>query len=599
MLFWVRTVGFQFVWDDEFFIVNLESIRSFKNLPAQFTQLSAQADMSENFPLFRPLRNLHYTLLFTLGGGEPPKPWLFHLANVLWHTAGVLLFFSVARQIYRRLFPQVDPLRHSIAGFIAAAAFAVHPVVTEVVSWAKCLDDLMATTFTLATLRLLLLDTLSAKRYTVALAVFAIAVYSKESAVPFAGVIFLVFYYLRGETFKLSFIKSAGFVAVGLLHLVHHHLVVGRISQVSPLSGSRWQTLVDMFPTVPIYLRLFFGGPPFHSDYSFQTGRYALLSAPVICGAVILALVIAVILFTLARSSRGDEAQLPVRCSAPLTPAGVLAGMGLTWVLLLMLPVSNLIPMLQYMAERFFYLPMLGGLLLLPVVVLTMNRWRVGAALLGILILGWGVIAWDRAAIWRDEVTLFVQSALESPRSARLEDNAVGAVLRLPHMQFLYQAMGQKPKRNAPKLQPTASESHWPAIKSTLAELLRMFPQNSSVMSAQGTFYLLQKNPREAVPWFAKAAQLRPKDARQWSNLGQAHFDAQQLDQAQSALLQALQLDPNCLNALRSLSSLYWQQNDFTKALEMLKKLQTLEPGNPEHPKWIKAAEDKFKAAKP
>jgi len=100
---WGHTVRFEFVWDDKFFIERLESIRSLKSIPEIFTSLAAQSSFPEGFVLFRPLRTVHYALLFRLGGGEPPKPWLFHLANVVWHGAAALLFYSVALILFGEL----------------------------------------------------------------------------------------------------------------------------------------------------------------------------------------------------------------------------------------------------------------------------------------------------------------------------------------------------------------------------------------------------------------------------------------------------------------------------------------------------------------
>src|SRR5947207_14915904 len=152
-LVWGQTVRFDFVWDDNLFITKNESIRSLKNIPAMFYSLAAQA--SETAPLFRPLRTAHFAILNAITGKPLPQPWIFHLANVVWHAVAAMLLFSVARLLVQRQFGDLSTPVRAVSLFIALG-FAIHPVTSEVVCWAKSLDDIMATVFVLAAMRFLL-----------------------------------------------------------------------------------------------------------------------------------------------------------------------------------------------------------------------------------------------------------------------------------------------------------------------------------------------------------------------------------------------------------------------------------------------------------
>src|SRR6185436_5946586 len=94
----------------------------------------------EGFVLFRPLRTLHYAVLFALGGGDAPKPWLFHLANILWHAAASMLLYRVLLLAFEKAQENSaapDEKARKWIPLVLALAFALHPVTSEVVCWAK------------------------------------------------------------------------------------------------------------------------------------------------------------------------------------------------------------------------------------------------------------------------------------------------------------------------------------------------------------------------------------------------------------------------------------------------------------------------------
>ena len=140
LMIWGQTVTFSFVWDDEFFIWNLPSVRSLKHVPEMFYRPEAQAAHPDDFRVFRPIRTSVYALLCFLGGKETPQPWIYHLANVLCHGATAMMLYAALTLLlpcWRKDFTETETRWWS---FFIALAFAVHPVVSEVVCWAKSLD---------------------------------------------------------------------------------------------------------------------------------------------------------------------------------------------------------------------------------------------------------------------------------------------------------------------------------------------------------------------------------------------------------------------------------------------------------------------------
>src|ERR1019366_6397189 len=177
---WVQTVGFDFVWDDDFFIRDLPSIRSLRHVPEMFYRLDAQSALPEGFVLFRPIRTAHYALLYLLGGSASPQPWIYHLANVLWHGGTAMMLFAVLTLLLPQLKTTVTEAAALRRSFFIALAFPVHPVVSEVVCWAKSLDDILAAFFTLAALWQLLQPPGDKFGLWRTLLCFALALYSKE-----------------------------------------------------------------------------------------------------------------------------------------------------------------------------------------------------------------------------------------------------------------------------------------------------------------------------------------------------------------------------------------------------------------------------------
>jgi protein O-mannosyl-transferase len=524
LLLWGQTVRFDFVWDDEIYITQNMSIRSLANIPAIFSRMEAQS--SENPSVsYRPLRNTVYAVLYALDGKETdktPQPWIFHLANVLWHAAASALLFLVALLLCQRLTGGVSNAA-KLAALLIALGFAAHPVISEAVCWAKCMDDLMAGVFVLAAARSLLKWNEGGRGYVAALVWFFLAVFSKESAAPFA---LAVFFMLRGFH-RLPWRRSARltvpFLLVAFLFAACQHLVMGRTSQCAPLAGTHGQTLVNMFPVAWEYLRLLCGIPPFCADYNFmlRARPQAFLSSGVLDGVCLLLFFGALAAWLWRR------------------PDWRMCAFGLLWIALFLLPVSNLVPMMQYMAERFLYLPLMGFLLALGGVFLNCSRLRLAPAMAAAaLVVIWMGASLNRMGIWRDNLTLFVRTELEHPGIKRVENNAVSAVFLLPQISVQWET-------NA------LSRAQAEQAISTLQRARQIYPENDRLTTQLGLTEARMGRWREAVWLLELAARQKPASAESWFNLASVYQLAGQPAKAREACAEALRLDPRDEKARR------------------------------------------------
>ncbi len=516
LLLWGQTARFDFVWDDGVYITQNMSIRSLANFPKFFCRMEAQSAETPSIS-YRPLRNTFYALLYALDGKETPQPWIFHLANVLWHGAAAMLLFLVALLLCQRLTGGVSTAER-MASLLIALGFAAHPVISEAVCWAKCLDDLMAAVFVLAAARSLLQWKEGGRGYGAALVWFLLAVFAKESAAPFALAVFFLLHGFHKLPWRRSAKLAMPFLLAAFFYAACRHWVMGRSSQCPPLSGTYGQTLIDMFPVALEYWRLLWGIPPFCADYNFMVGGppHPFFSGGVL-GGVFLVLFFGALAAWLWRR-----------------PEWRMSAFGLVWMALFLLPVSNLVPMMQYMAERFLYLPLMGFLLALGGVFLNFSRFRprLAAAAAAALMVIWMGASLNRMGIWRDALTLFVRTEFEHPGIKRVEKNAVSAVLRLPQV-----AAGQTAK----KLSPEQAEE----IIATLQKARQLYPENDKLTTQLGLTEAKIGRWREAVALLELAVRQNPGFSERWYNLASVYERTGQPAKARQACAQALLLNPN------------------------------------------------------
>jgi len=165
---YANSVGNGFVFDDEFLIPAYSRTWNFSEL------------IKVLFESYRPVRNASYVIDFLVWG---PRPFGFHLMNVLIHAVNsVLVFFLV-----RRLTP-----RKGIA-VVASRIFAVNPIQTDAVSYVSGRRDILFTMFYLAAfLAYLRYRTQgSIKTFALFLGCWALSLMSKEMAVTLPLIIFI------------------------------------------------------------------------------------------------------------------------------------------------------------------------------------------------------------------------------------------------------------------------------------------------------------------------------------------------------------------------------------------------------------------------
>ncbi len=384
MAVYIGTLDASFVYDDIIYIVNNPQLEA----PWDMFQTSFPSYMGARRGLYRPLTTASLALDYGIFGLEP---YGFHLTNILLHGLCTLVAFALFRRI--------------IGGDFASAAGALllglHPARSEAVAWAVGRSERPAAPGALLAL-LLYVRIAEGKRSPIviltALAAFAFAGLSKENALALPGVLFAYELFIRkGDPWRLRLARLAPFAAV-LATIVFTRLAVlgslgpGQGQQVLPDIVMPERLLLAGWILTRYVLLIFYPGglKPHYRPLEFQDAT-ALDYLPVL-------------LFL----------------SAGLILAFTNRRFAFAWCLFFipLIPVLNLIPIGELVAERFLYFPMTGAGLAFGLAAASLGKRRKVIAFQAIATALLVVFAWCtvlQAAVWKDHFTLWSHAVLSDP----------------------------------------------------------------------------------------------------------------------------------------------------------------------------------------
>ncbi len=180
MICYGAVLGGNFIWDDEFIILQNSLIRA----PLWSFQIFKQDIVNSSFthtPYYRPIQILSYALDYRLYG---LKPMAFHLTNILLHFFNGVLVFIFARKISTE----------KAAAFLAALFFVIHPAHMGSVAYISGRADLLFFFFGMLFMLFQIYFREERKNYLLAgsLAALILSLLSKEAAVIFVVVFLLL-----------------------------------------------------------------------------------------------------------------------------------------------------------------------------------------------------------------------------------------------------------------------------------------------------------------------------------------------------------------------------------------------------------------------
>jgi len=291
---YANTFEHRFVLDDHGIIANNKITKaafSWDNTVLMFKTPLRKGDVSDKEnSLYRPFTKLVLNAQWNMFEGDP---FDFHKINVLLYGLLCMLIFWVLYDLFAKRW---------LLPFLITLLFTVHPIHVEVVANIKSLDEILAMIGIVGAMRAIqfYLNTNKSLHLLWGILIFAIGIYSKESAVVGIGIFPLLVYYQQGKfnMLKMS-MCCAPLLLVAILFIISRDAVLSQYVQSAETSimdnlivkvqddiPSRFATSVMI---VGFYIYTFFVPHPLACDYSYSTlepvgvGHWGFLLSFIIC----------------------------------------------------------------------------------------------------------------------------------------------------------------------------------------------------------------------------------------------------------------------------------------------------------------------------
>jgi tetratricopeptide (TPR) repeat protein len=501
---YLNTLGAGFVYDDNYQIVGNPYLRSFRYLrQILFTPVWSFKYAHVHTNYYRPLMPLQYLLMYKLYG---PLAYVFHLANVLMEAGVVILLFAVTRKLFGS----------SRLAFVTAILFAVHPIHTEVVAWVASVPDLHLALFILATLWFYLdLGNTDRQRWWMFPAMcgsFFLALFSKEPAIAFPGIMMLYEHFLRPDRATFSFKqKFSRYAPLWLLTAVYLGarvaLMGGLVPKIQHPKLSWYSTILSAVSLFGQYMNKLVW--PVRLLMFYPASFTSSLRDPVfLCGA---AWVIGLFLLC-ALLWKKHRVQI----------------FGIIWMVAILAPALNSRWMPgNVFAERYLFVPSIGfcwivaygALALWDASIVRQRKWlqasAVTAAIAVCVLLS--VRTFTRNDAWHTDLTLFLDSVQKNPNSSDLHSD----------LGFAYWAI----------------HNHKAALEQWNISLA-LNPNSFWALNNLGMVALNDKRYTDAVPLLRRSTALNSQFTDAHLNLAETYSELAQPDEAEKEFQAALDSSP-------------------------------------------------------
>ncbi len=508
-LLYLNVVQGKFVYDDYKIIVENSFIKEWRYLHNIFTKdyFSISGETS-----YRPLVTITYFIDYAIWHLNPSG---FHLTSVILNTVNTVLFYLLLRTV----------LQNDKVILLSVLFFITHPILIETVNAIGYRGDLLAATFFLVSLIYFMKSdailykekngkTRFAFYYTASLISYLCALFSKEMAITLPALL-IMFAVFSDQKLWPSLVKRfkgiyIGYFAISLFYLIIRFIALNNPAPKTAYQpGGFWVNTFTMIKVAAFYIKLLFFPYNLNADYVVP-----LVKSPC-AGSFILSAILLISIFVIL---------------ALLCKTRHMFACWIVWFFITILPIMNILPMGNIMAERYLYLPAMGfcvakGILVYRITDRTLSpraiplRRVVQLVLVTATIGGYGFsIIWKNGT-WRDELTLWSKTIARSPDSYRAHCN----------LGLAYEKLGK---------QAEAINEYNTAI--------RLDPKNHNAHFALGSLYRTMGMADNAIDAFRRVITLNSNSADAYKNLVFLYLDTKNdRKKSQYYLKELLRIDPS------------------------------------------------------
>jgi protein O-mannosyl-transferase len=478
ILVYINSLSGSFVYDDLVYVQRNPQIRSIGSV-SFFSPFSSYAP-----GLYRPMTNLSYAIDYSV---FELNPFGYHVSNVLLHAVASGLVFVVLFLLVGNFF----------AAIASGILFASHPIHTEAVSWVSGRSEILACIFVLLSFIYYLRGNV---RWSAMFYFFGLL--AKEVAAPLIFILPLI-----GRRKIKDYVPYAislfaylalRVMALGGLSVPMEHIRTAGLSLV--------ERMLMMITVIVHYMKLMIWPLRLRVEYDW-------VSFPAFI-TIVSIFIIAAIIYLLIKLYKENN-KLYFLCGI--------------WFFLFLLPVSNIIPIGEFVAERFLYLPSVGICFLAGLLINDLFKNKTKTSVLLMIVVIFSGLSIVRNSHWRSPEVLWENTLELSPNAPHALQNLAGIRLaqgKLDEAQdlishairnwsdepVLYFISGQvyEGKGNNEK----AGKMYAKSIELSIED------KHSMTESQKGVAYIKLDRTYEALESLEKAKEENPYDASIWNNLG-------------------------------------------------------------------------------
>ncbi len=497
-LVYYNALNNDFVFDDESVVQNNQSILTLANIPKFFTAEEGFHKVIGRY--YRPVVSSLYAVDYAIWG---MNPFGFHLTNVIIHVIASLLLLMVLMKLFG------DYKNGLLAALIGALIFAVHPIHTEAVSWISGRTDSLATLFFFLSFLFYVKyseEDNNKKFLVISLIAYFVGLLSKEMIVTMPVLLFLYDFFFKKrniEWFKKNLMPYILFIALTIVFVGIRYIVlkdvVDRTTYMYFYGEDTATVIFTMLKSVPVYFKLLLF--PVNLLYHYNgvlPDSHSIGDVKVILSALFVIVMLAV---SVSLYKKYNEVSFSI-----------------LFFFVSLFPVMNIIPTMNFIAERFLYLSSFALSAIISFVIVRYLNEKNKSSLVTfflLIVIIFSYLTYVRNTEWKNNETLYMTA-----------DGKDGSVLLV----------------NA------------------------------------GNMYANKKNYDEAEKRYRRAIEIRDNSVLAHHNLGLIFLLKGNLDSAEIKFKKGITIDSLSPDGYFQLSNIYQQKGRIPEAIAALEKLQKIVP---------------------